>query len=117
VAWRLKPQAPSAKPACAGYLSPRSGLRSVPAARFSAPACGDELCVSVADEGLGIPAEALPHLFERFYRAPNVAVGPISGMGLGLYLVHEIITRHGGSIVVESVEGQGSTFTVCLPAG
>jgi len=73
--------------------------------------------VSVADEGLGIPAEALPHLFERFYRAPNVAVSPISGMGLGLYLVHEIITRHGGSIVVESVEGQGSTFTVCLPAG
>jgi len=77
---------------------------------------GDELCVSVADEGIGIPPEALPRLFEQFYRAPNVASGVIVGMGLGLYLVREIITRHGGSVDVESVEGQGSTFTVCLPA-
>ena len=77
---------------------------------------GDELCVAVVDEGLGIPPGALPRLFEQFYRAPNVASGVIAGMGLGLYLVREIVTRHGGSVAVESVEGQGSTFTVALPA-
>jgi PAS domain S-box-containing protein len=71
--------------------------------------------VSVTDRGIGIPAAALPRLFGRFYRAPNAEAQQISGMGVGLYVVKEIVTLHGGEIGVESVEGQGSTFTISLP--
>jgi PAS domain S-box-containing protein len=73
------------------------------------------VCVAVRDRGMGIPAEALPHLFQRFYRADNVEERQISGMGIGLYVVREIVTLHDGEITVESVEGVGSTFMVCLP--
>ncbi len=72
-------------------------------------------CVAVADEGIGIPEHALPQLFSRFYRAPNVDPQQISGMGLGLYVVKEIVALHGGTVGVTSIEGQGSTFTICLP--
>jgi signal transduction histidine kinase len=72
-------------------------------------------CVSVTDEGIGIPAAALPHLFERFYRAENVNGTPTGGLGIGLYVVKEVVDRHGGTVAVESTEGQGSTFTICLP--
>ncbi len=71
--------------------------------------------IIVRDEGIGIPPEALPHLFERFYRAPNVDPRAISGMGLGLFIIQEIVTQHGGTVTVTSQEGKGSTFTVCLP--
>ncbi len=74
-----------------------------------------QVCVAVRDEGIGIPQTALPQLFERFYRATNVPGRNISGMGIGLYVVKEIVGLHGGDIQVESIEGQGSTFTVCLP--
>jgi signal transduction histidine kinase len=76
---------------------------------------GDQACLSVRDEGIGIPASALPHLFQRFYRAANGSAASVNGLGIGLYVVKEILTRHGGSITVDSCEGQGSTFTVCLP--
>jgi signal transduction histidine kinase len=69
----------------------------------------------VADEGIGIPAEALPNLFHRFYRAKNADEQQVSGIGLGLYVVHEIISLHGGYVTVDSQLGQGSTFTVRLP--
>ena len=69
----------------------------------------------VRDQGIGIPSAAQAHLFERFYRASNVRAEQISGLGIGLYIVREIITQHGGTIVVESTEGVGSTFTVSLP--
>lgn len=72
-------------------------------------------CLIVSDEGIGIPGEALPQLFQRFYRAANVDARQISGMGVGLYVVREIIARHGGAISVESAEQRGSTFTVTLP--
>lgn len=72
-------------------------------------------CVSVADQGIGIPQDSLQHLFSRFYRATNVNTQHISGMGIGLYVVKEILTLHGGSVAVESSEGIGSTFTICLP--
>jgi len=72
-------------------------------------------CMSVSDQGIGIPAEDIPHLFERFYRASNIDEEHITGMGIGLYIVKEIVTLHGGSVDVESVLGTGSTFTVCLP--
>jgi signal transduction histidine kinase len=74
----------------------------------------DQACVAVQDRGIGIPRDALPRLFQRFYRAQNVEQH-ISGMGIGLYVVREIVTLHGGSVAVESSEGQGSTFTVRLP--
>jgi PAS domain S-box-containing protein len=78
-------------------------------------AAGGTASISVSDQGLGIPPAALPHLFKRFYRASNVDPRQISGMGIGLYVVKEIVELHGGSVSVESREGQGSTFTVMLP--
>jgi signal transduction histidine kinase len=69
----------------------------------------------VSDAGIGIPAEALPQLFTRFYRGRNAAERYIVGMGIGLYVVKEIVTLHGGTVHAESVEGQGSSFTVELP--
>jgi signal transduction histidine kinase len=57
----------------------------------------------------------MPELFTRFYRAPNVDAWHISGIGLGLYVVKEIVTLHGGTIEVASSEGAGSTFTGRLP--
>jgi signal transduction histidine kinase len=71
--------------------------------------------VSVVDEGIGIPPEALPNLFQRFYRADNADARNISGMGVGLYVVKEIIGMHGGTVEVTSIEGAGSTFTFLLP--
>jgi PAS domain S-box-containing protein len=70
--------------------------------------------IAVIDRGAGIPPEALPHLFDRFYR---VAAGArqAQGLGLGLYITRRIVEAHGGRISVESRVGQGSTFTVTLP--
>jgi PAS domain S-box-containing protein len=74
----------------------------------------EEVLVSISDHGLGIPPEALPHLFERFYRARNVTIAEIPGSGIGLYIVKSIVEELGGSIVVESVIGQGTKFFVRL---
>ncbi|HEU4784198.1 MAG TPA: ATP-binding protein [Ktedonobacterales bacterium] len=71
--------------------------------------------VAVTDHGLGIVAEALPHLFERFYRAPGVRSEHISGLGIGLFIVHEIVTLHGGDVSVVSEQGTGTSVTVRLP--
>lgn len=68
----------------------------------------------ISDHGLGIPPEALSHLFERFYRAKNVTIAEIPGSGIGLYIVKSIVEELGGTISVESVLNQGTTFTVCL---
>lgn len=76
---------------------------------------GARVCVAVSDEGIGIPAAALPKLFSRFYRAGNAANLRIDGLGVGLYVVKEIVTLHGGTVDVLSREGAGSTFTICLP--
>jgi PAS domain S-box-containing protein len=76
---------------------------------------GQVICIAVADQGIGIPQRALPQLFQRFYRATQAAAGGIEGLGIGLYVVKEIVTLHGGTVMVESTEGVGSTFTVCLP--
>jgi signal transduction histidine kinase len=70
--------------------------------------------LSVQDEGLGVPAADLPHVFERFHRAANVT-GRIAGTGIGLAGSRQIVEQHGGAISVESTEGAGSTFTVRLP--
>jgi PAS domain S-box-containing protein len=76
---------------------------------------GERACVVVADQGIGIPPAALPRLFTRFYRASNANPLHISGMGVGLYVVKEIVTLHDGEVAVESQEGVGSTFTIWLP--
>jgi signal transduction histidine kinase len=76
---------------------------------------GDQACVTVTDQGIGIPQASIPHLFQRFYRADNADSQHISGMGVGLYVVKEIVSLHGGDIEVTSTEGQGSTFMICLP--
>jgi signal transduction histidine kinase len=82
----------------------------------SARKAGDEgLEIAVSDTGVGIPAEDLPHLFERFYRAHNVAESAASGTGLGLYISRAIVDMHGGTIAVESELHRGSTFRVWLP--
>ncbi|HID85532.1 MAG TPA: PAS domain-containing protein [Anaerolineales bacterium] len=70
--------------------------------------------VRVKDTGVGIPQESLPHIFKKFYRAPNVATR-FPGSGLGLSLVRSVVDQVGGRIWVESQEGQGTTFTVVLP--
>lgn len=71
--------------------------------------------VAVVDQGIGVPAEGLPRLFQQFYRAPNADARGASGLGVGLYIVREIVALHGGSVAVASVEDAGSTFTVRLP--
>lgn len=78
---------------------------------------GDEAVISVRDHGLGIPPEQLPHIFERFYQAPNITVqsGSKIGLGLGLFISHEIVERHGGRLWAESTPGKGSTFAFTLP--
>ncbi len=90
--------------------SPRGGEIEVRVERNGAHAS-----VAIADPGIGIPAEALPQLFHRFYRAPNIDSQHISGLGVGLYVVKEIVELHGGTIEVRSEEGTGSTFTLTMP--
>ena len=77
---------------------------------------GSEVQVDVADSGAGIPAEALTHIFDRFYQAdPSRSGGGKHGAGLGLAIVKEIVQAHGGTISVRSAPDEGSTFTVRLP--
>lgn len=71
--------------------------------------------IETSDTGIGIPADELPNIFERFYRGSNVNPN-IPGTGLGLAIIKEIVGLHGGSIEVESELGQGSTFRLKLPA-
>jgi two-component system phosphate regulon sensor histidine kinase PhoR len=81
---------------------------------ISATAGQDEVIISVRDTGVGIPADDLPRIFERFYKADRARSG--GGTGLGLAIAKHIVLAHGGRIWAESVEGRGSTFSVALPA-
>ncbi len=79
---------------------------------------GDQARVIVRDTGPGIPAEDLPHIFERFYRAEKSRARSASGgFGLGLSITKWIVERHNGRIEAESKEGEGTSFVVWLPAG
>jgi len=71
--------------------------------------------VTVTDTGMGIPEEELPHIFERFFRGSRPQSMQIAGTGLGLPIVKEIVELHGGRVTVESLVGEGTTFTVWLP--
>jgi PAS domain S-box-containing protein len=75
----------------------------------------DSVIISIRDYGVGIPKEHRSKIFDRFYRVYDDTAKTFPGLGMGLYISHEIIQRHGGEITVESEEGKGSTFTVTLP--
>ena len=75
----------------------------------------ETITISVRDHGIGIPQDQREKIFERFYRAVDPSTNAIPGLGVGLYLVAEIIKHHGGTITVDSALGQGSTFHVALP--
>lgn len=85
--------------------------------RVSAAVNAGEFCLAVADQGCGIPAEALAQVFEKFYRVPRApeSEDEVPGHGLGLALVREIAEQHGGRVTVDSTPGVGSTFTLWLP--
>jgi len=78
---------------------------------------GFEAIISVRDMGDGIPADALPHIFEQYYRVPDVeeSMGSLNSLGLGLYISRKLVERHAGHIDVKSVPGEGSLFSVVLP--
>jgi two-component system sensor histidine kinase SenX3 len=71
--------------------------------------------VAVTDQGIGIPARDLERIFERFYRVDRARSRSTGGTGLGLAIVRHVAVNHGGSVAVRSIEGEGSTFTLCLP--
>jgi signal transduction histidine kinase len=76
----------------------------------------DQARVIVRDTGPGIPAEDIPHIFERFYRAEKSRTrGKSTGFGLGLSIVNWIVEKHGGRIEVDSHDGKGTAFAVWLP--
>jgi signal transduction histidine kinase len=80
---------------------------------LSAAAGPDAVTLAVADTGVGIPPEHLPHVFEKFFRVPGQSRG--GGTGLGLAIVHEGVTAHGGTITCESRPGAGTVFRLTLP--
>jgi signal transduction histidine kinase len=91
-------------------FSPRGGT-----VRIQAWSEGNWVNVAFQDEGVGIPKEHLPHVFERFYQVDGSTTRRFGGMGIGLALVWEIMEAHRGSIRVESEVGKGSTFILSLP--
>lgn len=91
--------------------SPNGGRVTIRAGRKNG-----SVAVAVSDEGIGIPTDELPYIFEHFYRAENTDASKIDGMGIGLYVVRQVVALHGGEVSVASSEGHGSTFTITLPA-
>ena len=77
----------------------------------------DRFELEVRDTGAGIPADALPRMFERFHRVEDTRGRSHEGSGIGLALVNELVKLHGGSIAVQSTVGKGTTFTVTIPKG
>jgi signal transduction histidine kinase len=96
----------------AAKYSPRGGRVVVSAGRRS----GLMVEIAVQDEGVGIPAEALPRIFDKYVRVPDRQTRMVRGLGLGLAVVKALCEAQGGSVGVESRPGQGSRFQVLLPA-
>jgi signal transduction histidine kinase len=84
---------------------------------LSASSHPKQVRIAVEDSGIGIPAEALPHLFDRFYRVEGSRSRKEGGSGLGLAIVKGIVEAHGGKVSVQSSTGCGTKFTVTLPTG
>ncbi|HVQ37953.1 MAG TPA: HAMP domain-containing sensor histidine kinase [Pyrinomonadaceae bacterium] len=75
-----------------------------------------KVAVRIADRGVGIPAAQLKRIFKRFYRVPGRVMARVKGTGLGLFIVHSVVEKHGGRVFAESAgPGRGSTFTIQLP--
>jgi two-component system sensor histidine kinase SenX3 len=72
--------------------------------------------LSVRDRGIGIPSRDIDRIFERFYRVDRARSRETGGTGLGLAIVRHVATNHGGEVRVSSIEGEGSTFTLRIPA-
>ena len=79
--------------------------------------CNDRIELEVQDTGTGIPAEELPHIFERFHRVKGARGRSYEGSGIGLSLVQELVRLHGGTIEVSSIVDRGTCFTVSIPTG
>jgi two-component system heavy metal sensor histidine kinase CusS len=84
--------------------------------RMEAVRDNSTLRISVADDGCGIPAEHLPHVFERFYRVDPARSKNSGGAGLGLAIVRSVASLHGGDTQIQSSMGHGTRVTVCVPA-
>jgi len=93
------------------YSSPGSSVE------VRAASDGSAVAIEVEDHGLGIPARDLERIFERFYRVDRARSRDTGGTGLGLAIVRHVVANHEGEVTVRSIEGQGSTFTVHVPAG
>ena len=91
-------------------FTPRRGRVTV-----SVEVSQDDVLLRVQDTGIGIPRGEIDSLFTRFYRASNATQRQIPGTGLGLAIIAGIVSAHGGSVDVDSVEGRGTTFTISLP--
>ncbi len=91
------------------YSDPKSTVTVTAAAR------GGTVDITVTDEGIGIPAQEIDRIFERFYRVDPARHRSTGGTGLGLSIVKHVAATHGGEVKVRSVEGEGSTFTLSLP--
>ena len=76
---------------------------------------GEKLCVSVTDHGMGIPAEQIDKVFDRFYRVNGGDAQKVGGTGIGLFLVKNLVEAHGGIVWVDSTVGKGTTFSFTLP--
>jgi len=75
----------------------------------------NSLLIAVQDHGIGIPAQDLPHISSRFFRAQNATQMEIQGSGIGLYIIKEIMEAIGGQMKIDSVENEGTTVTVSIP--
>ena len=78
---------------------------------------GSEITINISDTGIGIPEDKIARIFERFYRVDRARSKATGGTGLGLSIARHVAQNHGGRIAVESIPGEGSTFTVYLPRG
>lgn len=94
-----------------------NAIKYTPAGSVTVRLTGDDsiIQIQVADTGIGIPDEDVPHLFQKFYRVDNSATRTIGGTGLGLYICKQIVELYNGRIWVESRLGKGSTFFINLP--
>jgi signal transduction histidine kinase len=94
-------------------FTPRGGRVELTAA--GGPSGGETVYLEVRDTGAGIPAEQLPHIFDKFFQADNQRASSQKGSGLGLAIAKEIVDAHGGTITVESAPGEGTRFSILLP--
>lgn len=96
-------------------FTPAGGKVQVAVGHGFSDAGSPMVTVEVSDNGIGIPGEDLPRLFNRFFRASNATAAAVPGTGLGLAIVQAVVEQHGGEVTVKSTEGSGTTMTIHLP--